>query len=50
MQKYIDNGYFELKLGSVVTPRGTRETFTTLITGKGQVALVQKIMGISKNK
>ena len=44
MQKYIDNGYFELKVGKVATQFGTRETFTTLITGRGQIALVNKLL------
>ena len=46
MQQYINNGYFELKVGKVATPYGTRETFTPLITGKGQIALVSHLGGL----
>ena len=44
MQKYIDNGYFEVIERTVNNPDGsTRITITTKITGKGQVALTKKI-------
>jgi Rha family phage regulatory protein len=42
--KYMDNGYFEIKTSSVVTSFGIREVNVTLITGKGQIALVNKIV------
>ena len=44
MQKYIDNGYFDVTERTINNPDGsTRITITTKITGKGQVALTQKI-------
>jgi len=44
MQKYIDNGYFEVIERTINNPDGsTRITVTTKITGKGQVALAQKV-------
>jgi phage antirepressor YoqD-like protein len=42
--KYMDNGYFEIKTSSVTTAFGIREVNVTLITGKGQVALINKIV------
>ena len=39
-QRYIDNGYFEVKETPVVTPKGIVNKFTTLITGKGQINLL----------
>ena len=44
MSKYMDNGYFEVKTSSIATGNGIREVHTTLITGKGQVGLVNKII------
>jgi anti-repressor protein len=43
-QRYINNGYFEIVGTIIATPKGTKEIFTTKITGKGQVALANKIM------
>ena len=43
-QRYIDNGYFECTAQTISTTKGTREVFTTRITGKGQVALADKIV------
>lgn len=43
-QKYVDNGYLEVTSTSVATPSGVRQRFTTKITGKGQIALAQKIV------
>ena len=45
MQKYITNKYFETTERTIINPDGsTRITITTKITGKGQVALAQKII------
>ena len=45
MQRYIDNKYFETTERTINNPDGsTRITITTKITGKGQVALAQKII------
>lgn len=42
MQKYIDNGYFEVIERTIVNPQGdSKITITTKITGKGQVALTR---------
>ncbi len=44
-QKYIDNKYFEIIERTVNSPDGnTRLTMTTKVTGKGQVALADKIL------
>ena len=44
MQKYIDNNYFTVVEIEVVTPRGIIIKPTTLITGKGQLALADMIV------
>lgn len=45
MQKYIDNGYFEVIERTTNNPDGSvRINITTKITGKGQVALADKII------
>jgi phage antirepressor YoqD-like protein len=36
-QQYINQGLFEVKEGLIVTSRGQKATFTTLLTGKGQM-------------
>ena len=43
-QKYIDNGYFEVSTLTFAGTTGTHQKFTTKITGKGQIALAQKIV------
>lgn len=43
-QKYIDNGYFEVATLTFAGTTGTHQKFTTKITGKGQIALAQKIV------
>ncbi|MGW8169678.1 MAG: antA/AntB antirepressor family protein [Sulfurovaceae bacterium] len=43
-QKYINNGYFEYIPITYATTKGVREGFITKITGKGQIALAQKIV------
>lgn len=41
-QRYIDQGLFEVKEALVATPTGQKITFTTLLTGKGQVYFANK--------
>lgn len=43
MQKYIDQGLFKVKEGLINTPNGQRATFTTMLTGKGQVYFAGKL-------
>jgi len=44
LQKYIDNGYFEVSQRTINNPNGTiKLVLTTKITGKGQVALYKKL-------
>lgn len=47
-QKYIDNGYFEVSSQTFAGTTGTHQKFTTKITGKGQIALAQKIVSAFK--
>ena len=42
-QKYVDNGYFEVIEVVKATPWGDKVFAKTLITGKGQIYLVQKL-------
>ena len=42
-QKYIDNDYFELKEYSYKTPYGEKLTTKTLITGLGQIKIIEKL-------
>lgn len=42
-QKYINNGYFKVKEVIRNTPYGTKLFPKTLITGKGQIVLVEKL-------
>ena len=42
-QQYIDNGYFEIIEYSVNTPYGSKLVIKTLITGKGQIKILQNI-------
>ncbi len=43
-QKYIDNGWFEVTTQTFAGSTGAHQKFTTKITGKGQIALAQKIV------
>jgi len=44
-QRYIENGWFEIVERTVNNPDGsTRITLTTKITGKGQVALAERVL------
>ena len=46
MQRYVEQGLFEVKESSVQNPDGSvRITRTTKVTGKGQVYFVQKFLG-----
>lgn len=42
-QKYIDNNYFELIEYSYKTPYGEKLTTKTLITGLGQIKIIEKL-------
>jgi phage anti-repressor protein/phage antirepressor YoqD-like protein len=46
LQHYIDCGWFEVKQGTYENKgtNGPRSCFTTLLTGKGQVAVYKKVM------
>lgn len=43
-QRFIEQGLFEVRPTIVSRSEGDVESFTTLITGKGQVALVEKLI------
>ena len=40
----IDRGYFVVKLGTIDTPYGIKETRTTLVTPKGTVRIVERLL------
>ena len=42
-QKYVDSGLFEVKESLVITGTRTFPAFTTLLTGKGQMVLAEKL-------
>lgn len=42
-QHYVDRGYFETSASTIQTNHGAKEVTTTRITGKGQIALSDKI-------
>ena len=42
-QRYIDNGWFALRESSITTVNGNLLRSTTLITGKGQMALLERL-------
>lgn len=42
-QRYIDGGYFQVKESVYETPYGTKTQQTTLITGKGQIYITEKL-------
>lgn len=49
MQRYIEQGLFEIKESSVQNPDGSvRTTRTTKVTGKGQVYFVNKFLQSKK--
>ena len=43
-QKYIDNGYFVVESKIVQTPYGSKQVFTTKVTPKGQVHIVERLI------
>ncbi len=47
-QKYIDSEYFEVTSQTFAGTTGTHQRFTTKITGRGQIALAQKIVDAFK--
>lgn len=42
-QRYIESGYFKLKEGTYETPYGTKTYCKTLVTGKGQIWITEKL-------
>lgn len=42
-QRYIESGYFKIKEGTYNTPYGTKAYVKTLITGKGQIWITEKL-------
>ena len=42
-QKYIESGYFRMKEGTYDTPYGTKTYIKTMITGKGQIWITEKL-------
>ena len=49
-QKHIENGYFEVTTQTFAGSTSTHQKFTTKITGKGQVALADKIVEYFKGE
>lgn len=48
MQRYVEQGLFEIKESAVTNPDGSvRMTKTTVVTGKGQVYFINKFMGVT---
>lgn len=45
-QKYIENGFFKIKEGIYHTPYGTKTYMKTLITGKGQIWITEKLRNL----
>lgn len=49
MQRYVENGLFEIKESNVQNPDGSvRTTRTTKVTGKGQIYFINKFIGNKK--
>lgn len=47
MQRYVEQGLFEIKESAVTNPDGSvRMTKTTVVTGKGQVYFINKFLGV----
>ena len=42
-QRYIEGGYFQVKESTYETPYGTKTQQTTLITGKGQIYITERL-------
>lgn len=48
MQRYVEQGLFEIKERSIKNPDGSvRMTKTTVVTGKGQVYFINKFLGVT---
>lgn len=48
MQRYVEQGLFEIKESAVTNPDGSvRATKTTVVTGKGQVYFINKFLGVT---
>ena len=47
-QRYIEQGIFQIKEYTFETPYGTKLSTKTLVTGKGQVYIVEKLRNITK--
>ena len=43
-QRAVDNGYFVMITRMINTPYGEKETFTTKVTPKGQIKIVERIL------
>ena len=51
MQRYVEQGLFEVKESTVNNPDGSvRLTRTTVVTGKGQIYFVNKFLKGEKTK
>ena len=48
-QRYINQGIFEVKETAYKTPYGTKISITTLVTGKGQIYLIEKLRKLKQN-
>lgn len=46
-QKYVDNGWFEVRESTVDTAYGKKIVFTPMVTGKGQINIVERVRGIN---
>lgn len=42
-QRYIEGGYFQVKESTYETPYGTKTQQTTLVTGKGQIYITERL-------
>lgn len=42
-QQYVDGGYFQVKESVFDTPYGTKTQQTTMVTGKGQIYITEKL-------
>ena len=51
MQRYVEQGLFEIKESAVTNPDGSvRMTKTTVVTGKGQVYFINKFLGSTRKE
>lgn len=49
-QRAMEQGYFIVETRVINTPYGTKQTFTSYVTPKGQIKIVEKIIKIMKEK